>query len=108
VSATAVERWLPVMVDRLVREFDPLKIILFGSHARGDANEHSDVDLLVVLRHVDDPGDVMEEMLGALEDVPVPKDVIPTDLDEIDREGDLIGPLLRPALREGKVLYERG
>lgn len=99
--------WIPVIVDRLVRRFQPLKIVLFGSHARGEATRHSDVDLLVVLPHVDDPGDVMEEMLAALEDVPVPKDVIPTDPQEIEREGDLIGPVLRPALREGRVLYER-
>jgi predicted nucleotidyltransferase len=96
------------MVERLVREFDPVRIILFGSHARGDATEHSDVDLLVVLPHLDDPGDVMEEMLGALEDVPVPKDVYPADETELERERDLIGPLFRPALRDGKVLYERG
>jgi predicted nucleotidyltransferase len=95
------------MVDRLVREFEPLKIVLFGSHARGEADRHSDVDLLVVLPKVDDGGDVMEQMLELLADIPVPKDIIPTDSDEIRREGDLVGPVLRPALREGKVLYER-
>jgi predicted nucleotidyltransferase len=37
------------MVERIVREFQPEKIILFGSHARGDAHKWSDVDLLVVM-----------------------------------------------------------
>lgn len=106
-TTTAATEWIPVMVERLVREFDPLKIILFGSHARGDATRHSDVDLLVVLERVDDVGDVMDEILAVLEDLPVPKDVIPTDPQEIERDKDLVGPLLGPALREGKVIYER-
>lgn len=106
-SATT-ESVISEMVDRLVREFDPLKIVLFGSHARGDANRHSDIDLLVVVPHVDDSGDLMDEMLAVLEDIPFPKDVIPTDPDEIEREKDLVGPLVGPALREGRLLYERG
>ncbi|MDE0637920.1 MAG: nucleotidyltransferase domain-containing protein [Candidatus Poribacteria bacterium] len=36
------------MTDRIVREFDSLKIILFGSQTRGDANANSDVDSFVV------------------------------------------------------------
>ena len=44
----AIER-IQELADRIAREFEPEKIILFGSHARGDANEDSDVDLLVIL-----------------------------------------------------------
>lgn len=40
------------MVDRIVERFDPEKIILFGSHARGDAGPDSDVDLVSVVRDV--------------------------------------------------------
>jgi hypothetical protein len=42
-----------------------------------------------------------------LSDLPVGKDIVVTTPDEIERRGDLVGTLLRPALREGKVLYER-
>ena len=45
--------WLQVMTDRIVEQFDPLKIILFGSHARGDATADSDIDLLVVFPALD-------------------------------------------------------
>jgi len=38
------------MTERIVQCFHPLRVILFGSHARGDARPDSDVDLLVVLR----------------------------------------------------------
>jgi uncharacterized protein len=40
---------IPTMVERIVHEFEPVQIILFGSQARGEARGDSDVDLLVVL-----------------------------------------------------------
>jgi hypothetical protein len=40
---------IQAVTDRIAQQFDPQKIILFGSRARGDAHDHSDVDLLVVL-----------------------------------------------------------
>ena len=107
-ATTVATDWLPEIVNRLVREFDPLKIILFGSHARGEANMHSDLDLLVVLRRVSPKRREVVEMRCALGDLPVSKDVIVTTPEEIDRRGDLVGTVLRPALREGRVLYERG
>jgi uncharacterized protein len=99
--------WIPEMVDRLVRQFRPLRVILFGSQARGDAHPDSDVDLLVVLSHVEDKHASMVAMLGALRDLPVSKDVVVTTPEDIARRGHLAGTVLRPALREGKVLYER-
>lgn len=104
-----LEGWLPEAVQRVVEDFDPLKVILFGSLARGEANYHSDIDLLVVFPEVkrEDKHDLTVEILRALADLPAPKDVVVTDLDEIERRGHIVGTVLRPALREGKVLYER-
>ncbi|MBI4491333.1 MAG: nucleotidyltransferase domain-containing protein [Chloroflexi bacterium] len=95
------------MADRIVRRFHPLRVILFGSHARGQAGPHSDVDLLVVLPQVEDKRRATVEIRRALAGFPVAKDVVVTTPEEIARRGDLIGTVLRPALREGKVLYER-
>ena len=104
-----LEEWVPEAVERVVEHFDPLKVILFGSLARDEANYHSDIDLLVVFSEVkrEDKHGLTVEILGVLADLPAPKDVVVTDLDEIKRRGDLVGTVLRPALREGKVLYER-
>ena len=39
--------YIPALTDRIVHRFNPLRVILFGSHARGDAQSDSDIDLLV-------------------------------------------------------------
>jgi HEPN domain-containing protein/predicted nucleotidyltransferase len=98
---------LPAMTERLVRRFAPLQIILFGSQARGDAGTWSDVDLLVVLPEVADTWRTARDMRDELQDLHVPMDITVTSPDEIRRRGNLVGTVLRPALREGRVLYER-
>ena len=100
--------WIETMIDRIIRDFHPLRLVLFGSHARGDAHPESDVDLLVVLPHVTNKRQVTVEIRRALTDLPVCKDIVVTTPEELARRGDLVGTVLRPALREGKVLYERG
>jgi predicted nucleotidyltransferase len=96
------------IIEQIVHDFHPLQIVLFGSHARGDADPESDVDLLVVLPQVTDKRKTAIEIRRALASLPVSKDILVTTPEEIARRGDLVGSVLRPALREGKVLYERG
>lgn len=96
------------MVERIVREFNPEKIILFGSQARGDATDGSDVDLLVVMPDETDRRKTAAAVRRELADLLVSKDIVVTTPDEIHRRGNLVGTVLRPALREGWVLYERG
>ena len=40
---------ITTMVDRIVTRFEPSRVVLFGSHARGTAGKDSDADLLVVM-----------------------------------------------------------
>lgn len=95
-------------LDRIVQAFEPLRIILFGSHGRGEAHMESDVDLLVV---IDDETinkrEAAIQMRRLLKDAPFPKDIIVTTPGEIGRRGSMIGSILRPALREGRVVYDR-
>ena len=95
------------MAEQIIRQFHPLRLILFGSSARGDTGPDSDIDFLVILPHVDDKRRAAIEIRRALAHFPVPKDIIVSTPEEIDVRGDLVGTILRPALREGKVLYER-
>lgn len=94
-------------VERIARQFNPLRIILFGSWARGDARPDSDLDLLVVLPQVENKRRATVEILRALNGLPVSKDVVVTTPEDIAARGHVIGHVLRPALQEGKVIYER-
>lgn len=94
-------------VGRIVERFAPLRIILFGSWGRGEARPDSDLDLLVVLPQVENKRHATVEILRALNGLPVSKDVVVTTPEEIALRGDVIGQVLRPALREGRVVYER-
>jgi uncharacterized protein len=106
VAAPAASRaWVDEAVDALVREFKPLKIFLFGSRARGDGRDWSDIDLLVVLDHIDDKRETRDALQRALPHVPVDVDVFAADPDELARTGDSVGSFVYPVLREGEVVY---
>jgi predicted nucleotidyltransferase len=105
--SVSAQHWLPTIKRRLVRGFQPERIILFGSQARGDTQPDSDVDLLVVLREATDPRHLRIAMRVALHDVPVSKDIFVTTPERARRTGDLVGTILRPALREGVTIYAR-
>lgn len=95
------------MVWRIVEEFDPDKIILFGSYARGTAGPDSDADLLVVMPVSGSKRKQAAQIDMALAGVGLPKDVILVTPDEVERYRDMLGSIIHPAFEEGKVLYER-
>jgi uncharacterized protein len=95
------------MVDRIVERVHPIRVVLFGSHARGQATVQSDVDLLVVLSQVGDKRKAAVEIRRLLADLPIAKDIVVTTPEEIARRGDLPGTVLRSALRDGTVVYEQ-
>ena len=74
---------------------------------RGEARWDSDVDLLVVLPSAPDKHKAAVAIRRALRDAPVAKDIIISTPDEIARYGDVVGTMLRPALREGRILFTR-
>lgn len=95
------------IVRRIVDGFDPEKIILFGSHARGKAGPDADFDLLVVMRVAGSKRKEATRIDLALYGVDMPVDLIVVTPEEVERFRDVIGTIIYPALREGKVLYER-
>jgi len=97
---------LRLATERLVREFHPERIILFGSHARGTADARSDVDLLVVCPIQGSRRALMVAMDRALRGLGFARDVIVLTPEELECDRHIPGTVARPAWREGRILYE--
>ena len=95
------------MADRIAKRFRPEKIILFGSYARGDAGPDSDADFLVVMPVNGSRRQLAVEITTEISGLGLPKDVIVVTPEEVERNKDEVGTIIKPAVREGKVLYER-
>lgn len=95
------------MVRRIVEQFHPDQVILFGSYARGTAGPDSDVDLLVVMPVEGSINDKRLEIRIALHDIGVAKDIALVTPEQVVKYKDVVGTIIHPACHEGKVLYER-
>jgi predicted nucleotidyltransferase len=95
------------MVKRIAELFRPEKIILFGSYASGNPGPDSDVDLLIVLPIHGSHRKKAIEIDAAISDRKLPVDLIVVTPEELQQGCEQIGTILRPALKEGLVLYER-
>ena len=93
-------------IRKIVDQFHPVKIILFGSYARGAAGPDSDVDLLVVMNVKDSKRRQAVEIDLALSDRTFPLDLIVVTPEEFEKYRDIVGHIVYPAVREGKILYD--
>ena len=103
---STAQRKIEEMVRRIVERFHPEQVILFGSYARGKAGPDSDVDLLVVMPVSGSKRKIAVEIDLALAGMGLPKDIIVVTPEEVARLRDIVGTIVYPAVREGKVMYE--
>jgi uncharacterized protein len=98
----------PELLDPVVAYFQPRRVILFGSVARGEAGPDSDIDLLVVLDD-DAPKEKLSYRAGMEARRPYmsPADVTPCREDTYRRFSKIVGTLPYVARTEGVVVYER-
>jgi hypothetical protein len=96
------------LLDPVVAYFQPRRVILFGSRARGDSGPDSDIDLLVVVDD-DTPAEKVTLRAGfeARRSYHEPADVIPVREETFRRKSRIAGTLARSATLEGIVVYER-
>ncbi len=109
VLAEVTEQLINEMTTVVVHESAPAAIILFGSHATGNAGPDSAVDLLVVKSRGFDSGKSrrheMVRLWQALAKFPVPKDILVYSRDEIECWRNSRNHVVARALREGQILY---
>lgn len=105
-TAKESNRHIEKIVTQIVNQFDPEKVILFGSWAWGEPHENSDVDLLVV-KETANTRHLARQIDGELFPRTVPLDIIvyrPQQLEERTAAGDNFA---HDILKRGRVLYER-
>lgn len=99
------------MVRAIVDEVDPEQVILFGSRARGDHRNNSDVDLIVIEAEPFGPERSRHKetlrLYKAVRGSRVAVDILVYSNEDVDYWRDSLNYVLARALREGKVLYER-
>ena len=93
------------LVGDIVKSVNPLQIILFGSAARGDAGEHSDIDLLVVMPEGVHRRRTAQKLYREITGLGVPFDIVVATPQDLEKHKDNRGLIYKSALKEGIEIY---
>ncbi len=106
-TETEIHDILKIVVKRIVEQFAPQKIILFGSYAQGTPSADSDADLLIIMDVLGSKRKQAVEIDLLLQGIPIATDVLVVSPEDVEKYRDCPGNIIRDALRAGRVLYER-
>lgn len=95
------------MASRIATQFNPEKIVLFGSHAHGTAGPDSDADLLIIMPIQSSRRRQATAIDKALLGIDLPADIIVVSPADVQKARKKKESIMSEALREGQVLYER-
>jgi uncharacterized protein len=98
----------PALLDPVIAYFNPRRVIVFGSVARGEAGPDSDIDLLVIVDD-DNPAEKVTLKAGyeSRKSYHAPADVIPVRERTFRQNARIAGTLSRAAVLDGVVVYDR-
>ena len=96
---------IQAVIDQIVRQFQPIKVVLFGSYAYGNPSQDSDVDLLVVMKY---------EGRSALKSVEILNttnpgfaiDLLVRSPEQVNQRLKLGDFFMKEIIEKGKILYE--
>ena len=95
-------------VARRIRQVsDPTQIVVFGSHARGEISDDSDLDLLVVMENIESTRAESIRIRRVLRNLMYPIDIIVATPQQLARHRNTLGMIYQTILNEGRVIYER-
>lgn len=106
VTKESVEQVIQNAASKIAAEFDPEKIILFGSWAWGTPGPDSDVDLFVV-KETANTRELARQIDGALFPRRVPMDILVYTPSGLERRLQMRDFFVRDIIRKGRTLYER-
>jgi predicted nucleotidyltransferase len=99
----------PEMIEEIVRRVTtavhPLRVVLFGSAARGEMGPRSDVDLLIVVPDGTRRRDASRKAFRSLSGLGIAKDVIVVTESDVKQFGKNPSLVIKPALEEGREVY---
>lgn len=93
--------------DKIAKEYQPERIILFGSFAWGNPTEDSDADLFIVKNDVENPLEAIREVNRIIYKRDIPVDILVYTQDQAKKREEMGDPLVREILMKGKVLYSK-
>ncbi len=96
---------IDMLIQRIVQEVHPLRIILFGSAMKGDVGRNSDIDLLVVMPEGVHRRRIAQLLYQKITHLGVPFDILVATPDDLRKHKDKIGLIYRTILREGREVY---
>ena len=103
ISAEKIEK----IKQQIVRDFNPIKILLIGSYASGTQNKNSDLDLLII-KDSDLPRhrrafSIRKSLIGNK----IPMDILVYTPDEIESEKNENHSFINSALKNAQLLYDQ-
>ena len=98
-------RIIDLLVKEIVETVNPLKIILFGSAARGEMKQNSDIDLLVVMPEGVHRRRTAQLLYRQISGLGVPFDILVATPEDLEKHRDNIGLIYRVVLQEGREIY---
>ena len=102
-----IESYLKNIVDKIINNFNPDKIIIFGSYAYGHPTVDSDMDIMIVMDTDEKPHKRAVSVRKVLKGIGIPKDIIVKTPEEFERFKDIVGTIVYPAAHKGRIIYER-
>jgi uncharacterized protein len=104
-KADEITKEIERIKDEIVRKYNPIKIILFGSAARGDYEHVNDLDFLIVKEDVPSRGLTRMRELDDLIERDMAADMLVYKPDELEERIKLGDPFIKSIIIEGRVLY---
>jgi len=100
------EKQINLIKKRIIKFIEPQKIILFGSYANGTPTDESDLDFLIIKDSTLPSYMQNRRLRKLLSDLRIPVDIIVKTSNEFELYKDIIGTIIYPANKFGKIIYE--